>query len=180
MRRSTSSVSNSGSLENSIERCWTPNRNFCKDQTIYHFCQTENSKSCDKLEESLTKPSGTDCPSDDQRGCWKLNDPWFKSGRELLFLLSKNKFHLGFNALLEFNSIYIQTNSNWFSASKIIEDAGDSKTILDDKAPSNIDDITLIIKSAKRKRFSISYCKVFGCRKILSNLRSLLKESNKQ
>ena len=30
----------------------------------------------------------------------------------------------------EYNSINIQTNSNSFSASKIIEDAGDSKTVL--------------------------------------------------
>ena len=89
VRRSTSSVSNSDPLENSIERCWTPNRNFCKAQTIYRFCQTENSKSCDKLEESSTKSAGTDCLSDNQRGCWKLHDPWFKSGRELLFLLSE-------------------------------------------------------------------------------------------
>ena len=39
----------------------------------------------------------------------------------------------------------IQTNSNSFSASKILEDAGDSKTILNDINPSNIDDITSII-----------------------------------
>ena len=49
----------------------------------------------------------------------------------------------------EYNYINIQTNSNSFSAIKIIEDAEDSKTILDDKDPSNIDDITSIIKSAK-------------------------------
>ena len=49
----------------------------------------------------------------------------------------------------EYNSINVQTNSNSFSTSKIIEDAGDSKTILNDKDPSNIDNITSIIKSAK-------------------------------
>ena len=52
VRKSASSVSNSGSMENSIERCRTLNRNFCKAQTIYLFCQTENSKSCDKLKKA--------------------------------------------------------------------------------------------------------------------------------
>ena len=76
-------------MENSIERYWTPNRNFYKAQTIYRFCQTENSKCCDKLEESSTKPAGIDCPSSDQRGCWKLYDPWFKPGRETIIFLSE-------------------------------------------------------------------------------------------
>ena len=49
----------------------------------------------------------------------------------------------------EYNSINIQTNFNSFSASKIIEDAGDSETIFNDIDPSNIDDITSMIKSAK-------------------------------
>ena len=52
VRKSASSVSNSGSMENSIERCRTLNRNFCKAQTIYLFCQTENSKSFDKLKKA--------------------------------------------------------------------------------------------------------------------------------
>ena len=54
-------------MENSFERYRTSNKNFCKAQTIYRFCQTENSKSCDKLEESSKKPAGTDYSSDDQR-----------------------------------------------------------------------------------------------------------------
>ena len=74
----------------------------------------------------------------------------------------------------EYNSINIQTNSNSFSASKIIEDAGDSKTILDDKDPSNIDDITSIIKSAKESDLASLIAKHLGVGKIcLSNLRSL-------
>ena len=38
LRRSASLVFNSGPLENSFKRCRTPNRNFCKAQTIYRFC----------------------------------------------------------------------------------------------------------------------------------------------
>ena len=76
-------------MENSVERYWTPNRNFCKAQTIYRFCQTENSKSCDKLEESSTKPAGTDCPSDDQRGVESCMIPGSKLTGELLFFLSE-------------------------------------------------------------------------------------------
>ena len=89
VRRSASSVSNSGALENSIKWCKTPNRNSCKAQAIYHFCQTENSKNCDKLEESSTKPVGTNCLSNDQRGWWKLHDSWSKSGRGIIFIIKK-------------------------------------------------------------------------------------------
>ena len=93
VRWSASSVSNFGLLKNSIERCKTLNRNFCKAQKIYRFCQTENSKSCDKLEESSAKPAGTDCPSDDLRGFWKFHDPWFKSGRgTIIFIIKKINF----------------------------------------------------------------------------------------
>ena len=62
----------------------------------------------------------------------------------------------------EYNSINIQTYSNSFSASKIIEDAGDSKTILNDIDPSKIDDITLIIKSAKESDLSSLIAKHSG------------------
>ena len=67
--RRSASISNSGPLENSIELCRTPNRKFCKVQTIYCFCQTENSKSWDKLEESSKKPAGTDCRSVESTPC---------------------------------------------------------------------------------------------------------------
>ena len=67
----------------------------------------------------------------------------------------------------EYNSINIQTNSNSFSVSKIIEDAGDSKNILDDKDPSNIDDITSIIKSAKESDLSSLIAKHLGVEKFV-------------
>ena len=65
----------------------------------------------------------------------------------------------------EYNSINIQTNSNSFSASKILEDAGDSKTILNDINPSNIDDITSITKSAYESDLASLIAKHLGVKK---------------
>ena len=75
----------------------------------------------------------------------------------------------------EYNSINIQTNSNSFLASKIIEDAGDSKTILDDKDPSNIDDITSIIKSAKESDLASLIAKHLGVKNLSIQLAITLK-----
>ena len=83
---------------------------------------------------------------------------------------AKSYYNLKWKSVMlyyEYNSINIQTNSNSFSASKIIEDAGDSKTILDDKDPSNIDDITSIIKSAKESDLASLIAKHLGVEKFV-------------
>ena len=68
---------------------------------------------------------------------------------------------------MRYFTINIETNSNLFSGNKIVEDAEDYKTILDDKDPSNFDDITSIINSAKESHLASLIAKHLGVEKII-------------